>query len=622
MKPQVTVRYGRRIAPALSLAFTSLAAGASPAFSQAAAPAPTVTAPAAGAATPETPAPVMPTPIAAAPTTAAPAAGTTASASGVKLMTLDEAVALALSNNSSVLLARERYKKAGEQITQATAQAFPTVRIDVGDTLSSTRGYGSGVTGGSSSSVTLPGGGTIPTITDQGGGSVQTFVGGGGGGNATGSGTSSSGATTTSPSSSSPSATGGGTVNTGVGGGTTSGTSNGTSSGGTSTGTGTGAGGVAPNLLKRLSDETQAAAATARDTTGGTGTGTGTGTVSTNGSQGNYNTYGARLSVTQGVDIFRLVPAAEDVLRRTRDFYQTDLDRVSNEVALSVKTAFFTVLRDQEDVRVQQEQVTADTENVRITQAKYTQGTVAQYDLLTAETTLSSAQQALYKAQNQVNIDQANLNAALGTPPDAATAVDPASLPAPTETFDLQQSTATAYAKRPEMIQAGNNITIAEKLVKLAGATLLPSLSLTGTAGYAGTPSPGSKRDSYSIAADLGIPLYDGGTTKSKVRSAQIDLETQKITKSQLQQNVAIEVRQAYLNIENAKSRLASAAQGVTQAREAVRLANVRYQNGISAFIEVTNAQAQLVTAENDQLSAFYDYQTSRAQLIRAEGGR
>ncbi|MEO7718746.1 MAG: TolC family protein [Capsulimonas sp.] len=598
------IRSGRRIAPVLSIVLSSLAAGGGPAFSQAADQAtPNVTAPAAPAVTPPTPA-------------AAPLPETgTAPANGVKPLTLDAAVALALSNNSSVLLARERVKKAAEQITQATAQAYPNVRIDVGDTLSSTRGYGSGVTGGSSSGVTLPGGGVIPTITDQGGGTVQTFVGGGGGGNSTGTGAGGS-STTTSPSATSPSTTGGGTVNTGVSGGGTSGGGTGTGAGGTSTGTGTG--GASSNLLQKLSDETKSSGAVSH---ADTGTGTGS-NASGGGSQGNYNTYGARLTVTQGIDIFRLVPAAEDVLKRTRDFYQVDLDRVSNEVALSVKNAFFTLLRDQESVRVQQEQVTANTENVRIAQAKFGAGTVAQYDVLTAQTTLSSAQQALYKAQNQVNIDQANLNAALGTPADAATTVDTASLPAPTETFSIPESTATAYVKRPEMIQADNNITIAEKLIKLAGATMKPSLSLTGSAGYAGTPAPGSKRDTYSLAANLGFPLYDGGTTKSKVRSAEIDLDTQKITKAQLQQNVAIEVRQAILNIENAKSRVASATQGVTQAREAVRLANVRYQNGISAFIEVTNAQAQLVTAENDQVGAFYDYQTSRAQLIRAIGGR
>ena len=132
----------------------------------------------------------------------------------------------------------------------------------------------------------------------------------------------------------------------------------------------------------------------------------------------------------------------------------------------------------------------------------------------------------------------------------------------------------------------------------------------------------GTPHDTYNISAQVTIPLYDGGDTRSRVRSAQVDLQTQYTTRDQLRQNVTLEVRQAYLNINDAQTRAASATLGSQQAAEAARIAAVRYQNGLGTFLDVINAQAQLAQAQINELNAQYDYQTALAQLVRAVGSR
>ena len=134
--------------------------------------------------------------------------------------------------------------------------------------------------------------------------------------------------------------------------------------------------------------------------------------------------------------------------------------------------------------------------------------------------------------------------------------------------------------------------------------------------------TPGTPNDTYSISAQVTIPLYDGGDTRSRVRSAQVDLQTQLTTRDQLRQNVTLEVRQAYLNISDAQTRAASATLGAQQAAEAARIAALRYQNGLGTFLDVINAQAQLAQAQINELNAQYDYQTALAQLVRAVGSR
>ena len=605
--------------------------------------------------------------------------GTTGPAGG-PILTLDQVVALAVNSNSNVQLARQRLKRAQEQIIQVDAEGRPQVSANLIDTYSSQDTFAT--SGVAVTSPALPGGGQIPIVTDQGGGNASAFSGGGGGGTANSNGSFSSGSGgsngATTGTGSLGGSTGAGTIGSGtgtggaIGGGT--GTGGGTGSGGTGTGnggtgtgnggtgtgggtgtsgggagigaggSGTGATGTSSNIVSAapadlppiMQQYAQAAHGSssaagskitpAKAHAGATGTATGTDSngnpIFTGRNAGQRNNYSGRLSVTQYIDLFGLLPAARDVQTITRDFYVFDLARVQNESALNAKNDFFSVLKDQETVNVDQEQVTDATENVRITQARYTAGAAAQYDVLTAQVTLANDQQALEAALNQLNIDRANLNNLLGVDPNVAVTLQAPPLPPLGQRIDLNQSTQTAFQRRPELRQAGNNITIAQRLVKLAGATLQPTLGVGASANYTGPGVTTGSHDTYNLSAQLNIPLYDGGTTRSRVRQAQVDLQTQLITQGQLQQNVKLEVRQATLNVSNAQTQNATAGFGVTQAEEAVRLAQVRYQNGLGTILDVINAQTQLATARNNLATAQYNYQTSLAQLLRAEGGR
>ena len=561
------------------------------------------------------------------------AAAQTTTPPPARTLTLAQVLAIALNNNSSVRLAREKVLKSEQLIFEANAGGLPQISVNIVDTYSSNKTFGTAA-GGTNSTGTLPGGGQIPVIIDTGGGNATGVTSSGGGGTATGSGSSSqSGLSTTTGSTT---ATGSSTTapsNSTSGSGGTSGT---TGTGTGTTGTTTGGGAAAPQA--RIADMSSAdlppimqhytaattnqpdskARAVPHDTSTGTGTGQQAGNGSFNsGNSGYNNNYSARVSLTQGIDLFHLVPVAQDVERITHDFYVTDLERVQNETALSVKNQFFTVLRDQDQVSVYDQQVTADTESVRVTQARVTAGAAAQYDLLTAQTTLSNAQQLLSSARNTLTLALVNLNNLLGVGPDEPVALQNPTTPPLTQMFNTQQLTQTAYGQRPELRQADSNVVIAQKLIRLAGVGLLPSLSIVGSGNYNGNVSNGT-HSTVSLSAVLGIPLYDGGTTRAKVKEAQSDLRSQQITRDQLRQNVSVEVRQALSNINDAQNRASSSALGVTQAAEAYRLATVRYQNGIGTILDEVNAQAQLATARLNLLNAQYDYQTSLAQLTRA----
>jgi len=367
-----------------------------------------------------------------------------------------------------------------------------------------------------------------------------------------------------------------------------------------------------------------------RDTTTGTGTGTGIGTTGTStgttnagvAARGKINNAAGRVSVSQYLDLFGLLSAARGAQDNVRDFYRTDIERLRNETALAAKNLFFNLLLTQSQVATQEEQVRFAEENVRITQARLRQGIVSRFDVLTAQTALSTAQQLLISAEDGRDLAQANLSYLLGTDPDLPLTLETPPLPPLTQTVNLKQSTQTALARRPEIRQANSNIQESRRLVRLAASTLLPTVSIIASGEQTTTASITAPRSFGTISAQVSVPLDDGGATRSRVRSAQVDVQTQLLTLEELKLNVSLEVRQAILNIRNGQAQVGAAQTGVTQAQEAVRLAYLRYQGGLGTFLDVLNALAQLAATRNNLSSAEFVYQVSLAQLVRSLGGR
>ena len=90
--------------------------------------------------------------------------------------------------------------------------------------------------------------------------------------------------------------------------------------------------------------------------------------------------------------------------------------------------------------------------------------------------------------------------------------------------------------------------------------------------------------------------------------------------------NVTLDVQQAYLGILQATEQVRVANQVLSAAKTAFDIAVVRYTTGVSStagispLLEVSDAQAALTLAEQNQVNALYDYNTARAQLDRAVG--
>jgi len=99
------------------------------------------------------------------------------------------------------------------------------------------------------------------------------------------------------------------------------------------------------------------------------------------------------------------------------------------------------------------------------------------------------------------------------------------------------------------------------------------------------------------------------------VQLAQLDTSA-----TQLELGITLDVRQAYLGLQNATAQLTAAGDARKAAAEALRIAQIRYENGQGIVLEIEQARLQLTQAETALAQAQFQAQVSAAQLTYALG--
>ncbi len=116
------------------------------------------------------------------------------------------------------------------------------------------------------------------------------------------------------------------------------------------------------------------------------------------------------------------------------------------------------------------------------------------------------------------------------------------------------------------------------------------------------------------------MPIFNGLRTHGQVVEARAEYERATATRDLAQKGAAIEAVQARDEIERSQTTLLARRETVRQALRAWELAGVRFKNGMSTQIEVSDARLQLQSSEVNEIQAMRDYLVAIAQLERAVG--
>lgn len=325
------------------------------------------------------------------------------------------------------------------------------------------------------------------------------------------------------------------------------------------------------------------------------------------------------LSVSQLIDISgekrKLADAATWQSRAQEQAIRTEINALKGQI----RNLYYAALQAEALVAVQSDALKANQERLDKAKIRFEQGAIPQFDVLRFESEVRKSQQDLLDAQTSVELAKQQLNSAMGRAIETEFGLqrvegDPG---VPGDASGLVRS---ALETRPELLQVMFSNKALEKTRESLQRSKLPSINLSANHTQNIRPSAFSPDSTTNVQAVLSIPLYTSGIIDARVKAARSDEEIGKLRFEQLQLAVALDVRAAYTRYVSARSKLGVAQSNEAVAREALRLADLRYDEGAGILNDVTTAQAELTAARAAVLTAIDEYLKAYAALQQAVG--
>ena len=298
---------------------------------------------------------------------------------------------------------------------------------------------------------------------------------------------------------------------------------------------------------------------------------------------------------------------------------QVEKRRVRQELIFRVKEAFYELLKAKKRNKEAQKSVERLKAHLELARALYKEGLIARNDLLQSEVALAEGEHALVVAQNVVEISRARLNLLLERPVAHPTTIVEKLPPLPSlQSFESYLS--FALSRRPEIQAALLALEQARGRVRLAQSTLYPWIDLVGAYEKRGTDllltqNPYWDRENVWVALNLQWRIFEWGKNLDQISAARAQVLAQEAKIREIRDQIAFEVRQAYLKFKEAQNRLKVTQKSLAQAEENFLLNEARYREQLASSTDVLDAEALLTSAKVNFVNALVDLHLANALL-------
>jgi outer membrane protein TolC len=309
------------------------------------------------------------------------------------------------------------------------------------------------------------------------------------------------------------------------------------------------------------------------------------------------------------------IRAAEEQVR----YYELAVETQSETIRLNVATDYYNLQQADEQVRISQSAVVNSEASLRDAEALERAGVGTRFDVLRSQVNLANAQQNLTNARSQQLIARRQLATRISLPQginiSAADPVQLAGLWNPT----LEQSIVLAYQNRPELQQQLAQRNTSEQQRRQALAELGPQISLVASYDLLDQFNDNvSVTDGYSFGVRATLNLFDGGAARARAAQQEANIAIAETQFAEQRNQIRFQVEQAYSTQQSSLENVQTANTALEQAREALRLARLRFQAGVGTQTDVINSENDLTQAEGNRVTAILDYNRALAQLQRS----
>jgi outer membrane protein TolC len=314
---------------------------------------------------------------------------------------------------------------------------------------------------------------------------------------------------------------------------------------------------------------------------------------------------------------FGKTKAVADSAKKTYESSRYDAETSIENVIYNVKVAYYNMIFAKIQKSVYEETVKDYELQLKQAKAYFDIGKKAKIDVTYAEYNLGKANLNLIKAKNTMELAAVELANAVGIP-EMAEVVLKDGLNTKEYSVNFSDLIEIAEATRPSLLAAKKRLEAAELNVRSAKRSFTPDISGFGQYQYGGREIDSDY--GYQFGAQLAYTNLNLMLLKKQVDEAMASYKKAVADYEQIRQDVYLEVKSAYINLQNSHDSIAVSKLALQQAKEQQYQAFRRYQVGLGDAIEFKDSENTYLNAQLDYYSTLLEYNVNAAELERVIG--
>lgn len=304
----------------------------------------------------------------------------------------------------------------------------------------------------------------------------------------------------------------------------------------------------------------------------------------------------------------------QKALQRASTFSARDARDV---VVFAIGAAYFQVVASEARLGTARAALASARELNRQVEDQYKSEVSPEIDSLRAHVELSTAEQRVVDATNDLEKDRLTLDRITGIPLAQRWKISGNYGYVPL--LNLSEDEGAASLTRYDVASAKQEVAAAELGVKAARAERFPEVHFSGSYGGGGK-NPANYNQLYAVQGGVSVPIFTSGRIRSDIHAADAALVQRRAEYRDLEGRVDYDVRIARLDAQSSESAVKVAQANQELAEQALKQSKDRYSNGVTNYLEVLEAQEAQVTANENYIASLFSFNVAKIALARALG--
>jgi outer membrane protein TolC len=290
------------------------------------------------------------------------------------------------------------------------------------------------------------------------------------------------------------------------------------------------------------------------------------------------------------------------------------VDAYKRTLIAEVKTAYFNYWKAAEAFELYENTVQLVDENLRTSESLFKNHQVTKDVVYLAAAQVEEVKQQLAEAEKNKKVAQSFFNFLLNKDYDAPILVTPTNNTF-VEVASLAASRQQALQQREELNQLSYVLAATDHKIQINKGSYLPTVNLVADYGIQGTRYSFTNEDDFFMGSLVMSWKLFQPTQKAKTQQAQLEKQEIHQQKEGLQQQIGLQVVQAWYDVEAARKSVTQAAAETKATQQAFRLIHKKFEQGQANLVTWTDARTRQTNAEQKTIIARYDYQIKLATL-------